>query len=188
MTGAPRWLKPATDYGPLAVFLAAYWLGGLMAATAALMAATVVALGASWALARRLPTMALVTAAVVAVFGGLTLAFNDETFIKMKPTIVQLLVACVLLGGVVLRRQPLRRVLGEAWAMNDEGWRVLSIRFGMFFLVMAGLNEIVWRTQSTDLWVNFKVFGLSGLTLVFALTQMPLMNRHRAEEGPPEAT
>jgi intracellular septation protein len=188
MTKEPGWLKPATDFGPLAVFLAAYWLGGLMAATAALMGATVLALGVSWLMVRRLPTMALITAGIVGVFGGLTLLLHDETFIKMKPTIVQLLFAAVLLGGVLARRQPLRWLMGQAWAMNDAGWRTLSIRFGIFFLAMAGLNEIVWRTQSTDLWVNFKVFGIGGLTVLFALTQVPLMNRYRVEERPPEVS
>ncbi len=139
-------------------------------------------------LARRVPTMALITAGVVGVFGGLTLVLQDETFIKMKPTIVQLLFAAVLLGGIVLRRQPLRLLLGSAWAMSEAGWRILSIRFGIFFLCMAVLNEIIWRTQSTDFWVAFKVFGMVPLTMLFAVTQMPLIKRYRLEPVSLEAS
>ena len=177
------WLRPATDYGPLAVFLLGYMLWGLMPATAALMAATAVALVLTLALERRLPMMPLITAAVVGVFGGLTLWLNDETFIKLKPTIVQALFAAVLLGGLALGRPLLKSLLGSALALDDRGWHRLSLRWALFFLAMAGLNELVWRTQTTDFWVTFKVFGILGLTLAFALAQTPLLLRHR----PPDA-
>lgn len=183
---APRWLKPATEYGPLAVFLVAYVGYGLMPATAALIAATAVALVVSLAVSRRLPWMPLITAAVVGVFGGLTLWFNDETFIKMKPTIVQGAIAVLLLGGLAVGRPLLRPVLGAAWPMDETGWRRLSFRFGLFFAVMAGVNEAVWRSLSTDAWVAFKVFGLTGATFLFALAQVPLMNRHSARQAPAE--
>jgi intracellular septation protein len=123
---------------------------------------------------------------VVGVFGGLTLWSGDEIFIKMKPTIVQLLFAAALLGGLALDRPVLKPLLGAAWPMDDLGWRRLSLRFAVFFLIMAALNEAVWRTQSTDAWVLFKVFGLFGLTLLFSLAQMPLMTRHRLPEAAAE--
>lgn len=174
----PPWLRPLSDYGPIAVFFIAYVLSDLLWATGALMAATAVALGLSLAIARRVPLMPLITAGVVAVFGGLTLALQDETFIKMKPTIVQVLFAAILLSGLAFGRPLLKPLMGTAWAMDDRGWHKLTFRFGLFFLAMAGLNEAVWRTQSTDVWVSFKVFGILGLTLVFALAQTPLMRRH----------
>jgi len=182
---APRWLAPLTDYGPLAVFFAAYLLGDLMTATAALMAATVVALALSYGIARRVPVMAVVTAVIVGVFGGLTLALQDDTFIKMKPTIVQLIFAAVLLVGLALGRMPLKVVMGKALEMDNAGWRSLSLRYALFFIAMAALNELVWRTQSESFWVSFKVFGLAALTVAFTLAQMPLISRHQtaADKG-----
>ncbi len=179
----PRWLKPTVDYGPLAVFLLAYIKSGLLAATGALIAVTAVALAlALWA-ERRVPWVPLSTAVVVGIFGGLTLWSGDETFIKMKPTIVQALFAAALLGGLAFGRPLLKPLLGAAFPpMDDAGWRQLSLRFALFFVVMAALNEAVWRTQSTDVWVTFKVFGLIGLTLLFSIAQAPLMMRHRLAE------
>jgi intracellular septation protein len=142
-----------------------------------------VALGLSVAVARRVPLMPLVTAGIVGVFGGLTVWLQDETFIKMKPTIVQVLFAAVLFGGLALGRPLLKPLMGAAWSMDDQGWRKLTVRFALFFLAMAALNEAVWRTQSTDFWVNFKVFGILGLTLVFAFAQTPLMRRHHLAAG-----
>lgn len=172
-------VKPVTEYGPLIVFFGAYVLSDLITATAALMVATAAALVLSYAVDRRVPLMPLITAGVVGVFGGLTLWLNDETFIKLKPTIVQAMISAVLLGGLVFGRSLLKPVLGTAWQMNDAGWRLLTLRFGIFFVAMAVLNELVWRTQSTDFWVSFKVFGIMGLTFAFILTQLPLLNRHR---------
>ena len=175
----PRWLKPAADYGPLAAFFVVYLARGLMPATAALIAATAVALALTLIIARRVPLLPLITAVVVGIFGGLTLWLNDDTFIKMKPTIVQAIIGALLLGGLAFGRPLLKPVMGASWSMDDAGWRKLSLRFGLFFLAMAALNELVWRTQSTDFWVNFKVFGLLGLTLVFSMTQVPLLQRHQ---------
>ncbi len=175
----PAWLKPTTDYGPLVVFFAVYLKWGLMPATGALIAATVVALALSLIIARRVPILAVITAVVVAIFGGLTLWFDDDTFIKMKPTIVQAILGVILLGGLAFGRPLLKPVMGTAWNMDEAGWRKLTLRFALFFLAMAVLNEIVWRTQSTDFWVNFKVLGILGLTMAFSLAQMPLLNRHR---------
>jgi intracellular septation protein len=182
----PRWLKPVTEYGPIAVFFVGYLAADLMWATGALMAATAVALTLSLGLAGRVPLMPLITAAVVGVFGGLTLWLEDETFIKMKPTIVQALFSAILLGGLAAGRPLLKPLMGAAWPMDDEGWRRLTLRFGLFFAVMAGVNELVWRTQTTDVWVAFKVFGILGLTFVFVLSQMPLLQRHH--QAPDEET
>lgn len=184
---APKWLKPATEYGPLAAFFVAYVIYGLMPATAVLIAVTLVALAVSLTFARRMPWMPVVTASLVGLFGGLTLWFEDDTFIKMKPTVVQAIFSVVLLGGLAVGRPLLKVVIGAAWPMDDLGWRRLTLRYGLFFAAMAALNEAVWRTQSTDFWVGFKVFGLLGLTLAFALAQAPLMSRHRRDpEAAPE--
>jgi len=183
----PNWLKPVTEYGPLAAFLIAYWRADLMTATVVLMAATAIALVLSLVLARKVPLMPLITAAVVGLFGGLTLWLNDETFIKMKPTIIHAALGLILLGGLASGRALLKPVLGAAWAMEDAGWRKLTLRFGIFFFAMAALNELVWRTLSTDFWVNFKVFGGIGLTMLFVMTQLPLLKRHKLpDETPPE--
>lgn len=183
----PRWLKPTVDYGPLVVFFAAYWLQGLLAATAALMVATAIVLVLSLVVERRVPPIPLFTAAVVGVFGGLTLWLNDETFIKLKPTIIQTLMGLVLLGGLAFGKPLLKPLLGAAWPMDETGWKSLTRRFGFFFLAMAVVNEVVWRTQSTDFWVTFKVVGITGLTLVFAITQAPLMTRHRLPQEADES-
>jgi len=179
---APPWLKPTVDYGPLMVFLAVYFTTDLLTATAALIAVTVLALVLALWIERRVAWMPLITAAVVGIFGGLTLWSGDEIFIKMKPTIAQLLFAAVLLGSLAIGRPVLKPLLGAAWPMDDLGVRRLSQRFAVFFLVMAVLNEAVWRTQTTDVWVLFKVFGLLGLTLLFSVSQVPLMTRHRLPE------
>ena len=163
---------------PLAVFFAVYLAAGLMAATAAIIAASLVALALAWTLQRRVPLIPLITAAVVAVFGGLTLWLQDETFIKMKPTIVQALFVAILLIGLAFGRPLLKPLLGRMMPpMTEAAWRQFTLRYALFFVAMALLNELVWRTQSTDFWVTFKVFGLSGLTILFILTQMPFIAR-----------
>ena len=173
------WLKPLVDFGPLAVFLLLYWQYNLFTATGGLMVAVTLGLALSYGLERTVPIMPLVTAGLVLVFGGLTLWLDDERFIKMKPTIVQGLFALVMFGGLLFNRPVLKPLCGHAWHLNDDGWRKLTFRFGVFFLVSGILNEIVWRTQSTDIWVNFKVFGLMGLTLVFIITQVPMIQRYQ---------
>jgi intracellular septation protein len=177
----PRWLKPAVDYGPLAAFFLVYLTAGLMAATAAIIVASLLALALSWLAERRVPLIPLITAVIVALFGGLTLWLNDETFIKMKPTIVQALFAAILLGGLALDKPLLKLLLGAALpTMSDAAWRQFTLRYALFFIAMAALNEVVWRTQSTDVWVTFKVFGLAGLTILFILSQIPFVTRHSA--------
>ena len=175
---APRWLQPVVDYAPIAIFFLVYVGGGLMAATAAIIAASLTALALAWTIQRRVPLIPLLTAAVVAVFGGLTLWLQDETFIKMKPTIVQALFAAILLGGLAFDRPLLKPLLGRMMPpLSDTAWSRFTLRYALFFIAMAALNEVVWRTQSTDVWVAFKVFGLSGLTFLFILAQMPFINR-----------
>ena len=176
------WLKPIVDYGPLAAFFIAYWLYDLLAATAALMAVTPVVLLLDYVLERRVAIVPLVTAGIVLVFGGLTLWLHDETFIKMKPTIVELVFAAILFGGLLFDRPLLKPLFGAAWQLEERGWRILTRRFALFFIAMAGLNELVWRTQSTDVWVNFKVFGLIALTFLFTMAQLPLIKRYQVQE------
>lgn len=176
------WLRPTVDYGPLAIFFIVYLLSGLMAATAAVILASLAALALAWSIERRAPLMPLITAGVLAIFGGLTLWLNDETFIKMKPTIVQALIGAILLGGLAIGRSPLKVLLGAMLPpMAEAAWRQLTLRYAVFFVVMAAVNEVVWRTQSTDFWVTFKVFGILTLTLLFAVSQVPFLTRHRLE-------
>ena len=180
MNQTPRpWLKPLVDFGPLAVFLLLYWQYNLFAATGGLMVAVILGLALSYGLERTVPIMPLVTAGLVLVFGGLTLWLDDERFIKMKPTIVQGLFALVMFGGLLFNRPVLKPLFGKSWQLKDDGWRKLTLRFGVFFVVSGILNEFVWRTQSTDVWVNFKVFGLMGLTFIFIMTQVPMIKRYQ---------
>lgn len=178
---SPKGIKFLVDFGPLAVFFVAYKVAGLMQATIALIVATVIALAIGYVATRRLALMPLITGLVVLIFGGLTLWFNDGVFIKMKPTIVQGIFAVLLFGGLLLKRPTLQYVMGDALQLTNDGWRILTFRFALFFTSMAILNEIVWRNVSEDLWIDFKVFGILGLTILFSLSQMPLMKRHMIE-------
>ena len=121
-------------------------------------------------------------AGFVMVFGGLTIILNDELFIKLKPTIVNTLFGVILLGGVALKRPLLRPLMGAVFQLTEEGWFKLSVRWAFFFFVLAILNEIVWRSVSTDMWVNFKVFGIMPLTILFSVSQVPLMTRYKPQE------
>jgi intracellular septation protein len=181
---SPGWLRPAVEYGPIAAFFVAYYMADLFVATAAIMVATALALAVSYIVERRIPMMPLMTAGIVGVFGGLTLWLQDETFIKMKPTIIQAIFGAVLLGGLFAKRLFLKSLLGAAWNLTDKGWRTLTVRFSLFFFLMGTLNELVWRTQSTEFWVNFKVFGLMGLTFVFIMSQIPMLKRHTTTDNP----
>ena len=147
------------------------------------MVAIVVALVVSYALTRRLPMMAIVSAVIVVVFGGATLFFQNETFIKLKPTIIYLLFTGTLFGGLIFSKPLLAMVFDQMFHLTEEGWRKLTIRWALFFLALAVLNEIVWRTQSTDTWVTFKVFGVMPLTFIFAALQYPLLMKYDADAG-----
>jgi intracellular septation protein len=176
-------LKLALELGPLVSFFIANQRAGIFAATGIFIAATVLSLGVHYALVKKLPIMPLVSGVVVVVFGGLTLALQDEHFIKLKPTIVNTLFGLALLGGLYFRKPLLAIVLDSMFDLTDEGWRKLTLRWALFFFVLAALNEIVWRTQSTDFWVSFKVFGIMPLTIAFALAQTPLLMRHEVKKG-----
>jgi intracellular septation protein len=194
-------LKLALDIGPLLLFFFANsrpvlfepWLeplipqavasgdrAGIFVATAVFMVAIVAALAITYALTRHLPMMPLLTAAIVVVFGGLTLFLQNETFIKLKPTIIYLLFAGTLFGGMIFRKPLLAMVFDQVFHLTDEGWRRLTVRWALFFVVLAVLNEIIWRTQSTDTWVTFKVFGVMPLTFIFAALQYPLLTKYAA--------
>src|SRR6476619_3547900 len=175
-------LKLALDIGPLILFFAANARFGIYAGTAAFMVAVVLALGVSYALTRHLPVMPMVTAVIVLVFGGLTLVLHVELFIKLKPTIIYVLFGSVLLGGLAFRKPLLGMVFDSVFHLTEEGWRRLTLRWALFFFALAILNEIVWRSQTTDVWVTFKVFGVVPLTFLFAALQYPLLTRYAAPE------
>jgi intracellular septation protein len=173
--------KLATELGPLLVFFIANAKFHLFVATGAFMVAVVAAMIASYVVTRHVPIMALVTGIIVIVFGTLTLVLHDETFIKVKPTIIYSLFAGVLGGGLLFGRSFIAIMFDQMFNLTPRGWRSLTMRWALFFLALAVLNEIVWRTQTTDFWVNFKVFGVTPLTMLFALTQMPLIKRYQVE-------
>jgi intracellular septation protein len=160
---------------------------GIFVATAVFMVAILASLAVSYALTRHLPVMAMVTAVIVVVFGGLTLVLRDDTFIKMKPTIIYLLFGGLLLGGLAFNKPLLAIVFDSVFDLTGEGWRKLTQRWAIFFLALAVLNEIVWRTQTTDFWVSFKVFGVVPLTFLFAASQYPLLSRYDAKTARAEA-
>ena len=177
-------LKLALDLGPLALFFFANTRYGIFVATATFMVAVLAALAVSFVMTRQLPIMPVVTAIIVVVFGGLTLFLHDATFIKVKPTIIYALFGAVLIGGLVFNKPLLGVVFDSMFNLTDEGWRKLTLRWAIFFLVLAVLNEIVWRNTSTNVWVDFKVFGVTPLTLVFGALQVPLLKRYAVEETP----
>lgn len=190
------WLRMGLEFGPLAVFFLTYrsWSGeqaelfgrtyeGVVIATIAFIPAILISLGISWALTRNLPRMATVTAVVVVVFGGLTVWLNDATFIKMKPTIVNLIFAAVLGWGLMRGRSYLKYLMGELLPLTDEGWMGFTKRWALFFVFMALLNEVIWRGFSEDFWVNFKTFGSPVVTIAFMMSQAGFMRRHTPPES-----
>ncbi|MBA2126175.1 septation protein A [Hyphomicrobium methylovorum] len=171
-------LKMAIEFGPLVVFFFANSQYGIFAGTAAFMVATVVSLIASWSLLGKIATMPLVTGVFVMVFGALTLWLQDDHFIKVKPTIVNGLFAAILFGGLLANRLFLKIVFGDVMRLEEEGWRILTVRWALFFVFLAGLNEVVWRTCTTDTWVAFKVFAIMPITFVFALAQVGILKKY----------
>ncbi|HMK41912.1 MAG TPA: septation protein A [Methyloceanibacter sp.] len=174
-------LKLAIELGPLLVFFGTNAAAGIYSGTAAFMAATLISLFAAWFSYHKLPVMPIVSGVIVLVFGGLTLYLRDETFIKLKPTIVYTMFAALLVAGLLWKKPMLELLFGPVFTLTEEGWRKLTIRWALFFAVMAVLNELVWRNVSTDAWVSFKAFGFLPLTFLFAIAQVPLMQRHGQE-------
>lgn len=182
-------VKLAIELGPLVAFFVAQRRWDLIVATGVFMGAMVVSVIASRRLEGRWPTMPLITLVFVLLLGGLTLLLGDGLFIKVKPTFTNLTFAAILLGGMARGKLFLKVVFQEAFQLEEEGWRKLTLRFGLFFIALAGLNEVVWRTFSDDGWTNFKVFGIMPLTVVFMLAQAGLLQRHAQQpegeaEGP----
>ena len=192
----PPLLKLVLELGPLVLFFVANayadrfgYVDGqrIFAATGLFIVATVAALIVNYALIRKLPIMPMVSGVVVVVFGGLTLVLQNENFIKLKPTIVNTMFGLVLLGGLYFRKPLLEIVLDSVFELTEEGWRKLTFRWALFFFALAALNEVVWRTQTTDFWVTFKVFGIMPITIAFALAQTPLLLRYDASKKTEEA-
>lgn len=179
--------KLATELGPLIVFFVTNGKFGIFVATAAFMAAIVAAMAASYAVTRHIPLMAIITGVIVLVFGALTLILHDETFIKLKPTIIYLLFAAILGGGLAFGRSFIAVLFDQMFNLDAAGWRRLTLRWTLWFCAMAALNEAIWRTQTTEFWVAFKTFGVMPLTFVFAMAQMPLIRRHQIAPATLEA-
>jgi len=193
-TASPQpalWPKLAIELGPLLVFFAGNAVAGIYAGTASFMVATLISLAVARLRYHKLPVMPLISGVIVFAFGGLTLYLHDDTFIKLKPTIVYSLFAVLLVAGLMFKKPLLELLFGPVFALTEEGWRKLTMRWAVFFIAMAIVNEIVWRNFSTDAWVSFKAFGFLPLTFLFALAQVPLLQRHGepppAEPGDPGA-
>jgi intracellular septation protein len=176
--GASQLLKLLLEMGPLGVFFLANSYKGIFWGTGAFMVATAIALTTSRVLFGRVPIMPMVSGFFVLIFGSLTLLLQDELFIKMKPTIVNALFAGILFGGLLFGLSLLKVLFGELFRLREPGWRLLTFRWACFFAGLALLNEVVWRSFSTDFWVSFKVFGIMPLTLAFALAQVGVLKRY----------
>ena len=174
--------KLLIDIGPLAVFFIFYTRSGLQASILPFMVATVIAVLFSYILEKKIPIMPTVGAGIVLLFGGLTIYFDNDVFFKMKPTIINVLFAVILYGGILINKPLLKYLLGAALKLEEEGWKILTQRWIGFFIALAILNEVVWRTQSTDIWVNFKVFGILPITFIFTMTQFPLIKKYQIED------
>lgn len=170
--------KLLLEMGPLGVFFLTNSYYGIFWGTGAFMIATVVSLTASRILFSRIPLMPLISGVFVLAFGGLTLYLHNEIFIKMKPTIVNSLFATILFGGLYFGQSLLRYVFGEVFRLTDAGWRILTYRWAIFFVILAILNEVIWRNYSTDVWVSFKVFGIMPLSMAFAIAQIGVLKKY----------
>lgn len=178
----PQGLRLLLEMTPLAGFFIVYHQMGLMPATGLLVALTAVTLTVTWLMERKLALLPLLAALSISLFGGLTLWLEDELFIKLRPTIINVLFASILLIGLLKGRGLLKPLFGTLLSLPDHAWKTLSLRWALFFLFLATCNELVWRNFSTDMWVNFKVFGLMPMTLIFSMTQIPFISRHMEPE------
>jgi intracellular septation protein len=179
----PQIRRLVLDLGPLLIFFASFKYLGIFGATACFMAAVLAALGVGWYLEKRLSPMPLFTALLVVVFGGLTLYLKNDTFIKMKPTVLYGFFGAVLLGGLFFNRLFIKYVFAQAFELDEAGWKKLTVRWGLFFGALAVINETVWRVTSTETWVSFKVWGIIPLIFLFALAQTRLVIKHQAPAG-----
>lgn len=177
-SGSQQLLKFIVELGPLVVFFLVNARAGIFWGTGCFIAATLVSLAASRILFGRVPVMPLVSAVVVVVFGGLTLWLQDDLFIKLKPTIVNSIFAAILFGGLLFGHSLLRYLFGDVFQLNEQGWKKLTFRWACFFVFLALLNEAAWRYLTTDQWVSFKVFAIMPITMVFAISQVGLLQRH----------
>ena len=184
----PQAKRALIDFAPLILFFAAYKISGIYAATVTVVIAAIGAVGLGYWFERKLAPMPLFTAIVVGILGGLTLYLKDDTFIKIKPTLVYALLGSVLIVSEIIDRPLVKKILGSAMELHERAWHGLAFRFGAFFLVMAILNEVVWRNFSRDVWVNYHVFGAIALTFVFGLSQAPYLMKHRIEDETPHST
>jgi intracellular septation protein len=175
-------MKLILELGPLLAFFLTYGLFGIFAATAVIMFATILSLIASKLIMKKLPIMPIVSGVLVMVFGGLTLYLHDATFIKMKLTIVYMIFAVALGGGLMFGRSPIKVVLEETIQLKEEGWRKLTLRWALFFLMIAVMNEVVWRNASEVWWVNFKTFGVIPMTVLFMMAQIGLLQKYQIAE------
>jgi intracellular septation protein len=175
--------KILIDIGPLAIFFVFYTRGDLQSAILPFMIATIIAVLFSYIVEKKIPIMPTVGAGIILIFGGLTIYFDNEIFFKMKPTIINILFACILYGGEYFKKPLLKFLLGGTLKLQNEGWSLLTKRWIGFFVALAILNEIIWRTQSTDLWVNFKVFGILPITFIFTMTQFSLIKKYQIEDN-----
>ena len=173
--------RPLVEFGPLGLFFVTNYAAGIFYGTAVLVIATIVALGLSWHLDKRIPLVPAIGCVAVVFFGTLTLVTEDEFFIKIKPTVISALFAIGLSIGQLLSRNPLKAMLGSQMKMTDEGWRKMTYVWMAMFATTAIANEIAWRTLSTDAWVNFKVFGLTGLSIVFAVATVPILTKYQID-------
>lgn len=178
-----QFVKFVVELGPLVIFFLVNSQAGIIVGTGWFMAATVVALSVSKVVLGRVPIMPLISGIFILGFGGLTVWLHDPFFIKIKPTIVNLVFSSILFAGLMMGQPLLKYVLGEAFSLTDEGWRILTIRWGLFFLFLAGLNEVIWRNFSEDFWVSFKLWGLMPLTIIFAMSQVGLLQRYEKSGG-----
>ncbi len=178
-------LKFVTDFGPLLVFLLFYYNGdkNLKVAIPPFVIATIVALIIVWVLEKKIPMVPLIGGILITLFGGLTIYFDNPIFIYIKPTIINALFGLALLFGKYFTDEPiLKKILGKAMPLSDDGWKILNIRWMYFFFALALLNEIVWRTQSEEFWINFKVWGILPITFIFTAFQVSLINKYKINE------